>query len=171
MGLEAFMKFLRTKLLPIFFRCFLFGGLITTFIVGIYYAIFLLQNFRIDTTSISNTAFAFATVLAALCFSWAQALPTNDKDRKRITFAGERLFHAVLFLLIASIVKYAALSLGNYNSSDLLRIPIDFVRAVLGILSSPLFLFAVSDAYAGILVIYKLLWPRTYRYPEWDIFV
>lgn len=145
-------------------RVVLLGGLLATTGVVAVYVYHLVVNFRSDTTAITNGAFIITGTLSALCFSWSQSLLPEDKDRNRILFAGERLLHSSLFLIIASVLKYAALTLMTYQTAELPRPTLRLVGDVFGVLAAPLFLFAIGDAFAGVLVVFRTLWPRTSRY-------
>ena len=86
------------------------GSAVLVFLVGIVFLTVVLQNYRSDTTRITNTAFGITAVLASLCFSCACAIGDKDKDRDRFAYAGERFMHGSIFLIIASILKYALLT-------------------------------------------------------------
>lgn len=145
-------------------RLILLAGLLSTLAVTAVYVYHLASSVRSDTTSITNGAFIITGTLSALCFSWAQALLAEDKDRERVLFAGERLLHASIFLIIASILKYAALTLATYRMPELAQSVFQILGDVFGVLAAPLFLFAIGDAFVGILIMYRILWPRTSRY-------
>ncbi len=102
-------------------RIFLLIGLVSTLGVTAVFVYHLTSNIRSDTTSITNGAFIFCGTLSALCFAWAQALLPEEKDRQAVLFSGERLLHASVFLVIASILKYAALTVATYDMADLAR--------------------------------------------------
>jgi len=145
-------------------RSMLVGGLLATLAVVAVYVYHLAINYRTDTTSITNSAFLICGTLSALCFAWAQALMPEDRDRDKVLFAGERLLHSSIFLIIASILKYAALTLSGYEIPDVAQALVRTVGDGFGILAAVLFLCAVAGAYVGILRIYGILWSRAPRY-------
>ncbi len=145
-------------------RIFLLVGLVSTLVVTAVFVYHLASNVRSDTTSITNGAFIFCGTLSALCFAWAQALLPEEKERQAVIFSGERLLHASVFLVIASILKYAALTVAGYDMADLAEAIARIVGDIFGILAAPLFLFAIGNAFAGIFTIYRILWPRTSPY-------
>lgn len=147
-------------------RVFLFLGLAGTVAVTGVYLYHLSANIRSDTTPITNAAFLITGTLSAISFAWAQALLPDDKDRVRVLFAGERLLHGSVFLIIASILKYAALTLATYQMPDVARSVSQLLGDIFGILAAPLFLFAIGNAFAGVLIIYRILWPRASRFME-----
>lgn len=53
-------------------------------------------------------------------------------------FAGERLLHGSVFLIIASILKYAALTLATYEMPELARSASQTLGDVFGLLAAPL---------------------------------
>jgi hypothetical protein len=142
----------------------LLSGLGGTLAVSAVFVYHLAINFRSDTTPVTNGAFLITGTLCALCFAWVQALLPDDADRPRVLFAGERLLHTSIFLIVASILKYAALTLSTYRIPDVAQ---GFIRAladVFGVLAALLFLFSVIGAYVGIVTLYRILWPRTSRH-------
>lgn len=145
-------------------RIFLLVGLVSTLGVTAVFVYHLAANVRSDTTSITNGAFIFCGTLSAICFAWAQALLPEEKDRQAVIFSGERLLHASVFLVIASILKYAALTMASYEMVDFARAVSRIVGDIFGILAAPLFLFAIGNAFAGIFTVYRILWPRTSPY-------
>ena len=145
-------------------RIFLLVGLVSTLGVTAVFVYHLASNIRSDTTSITNGAFIFCGTLSALCFAWAQALLPEEKERQGVVFSGERLLHASVFLVLASILKYAALTVATYDMADLAEAIARVVGDIFGILAAPLFLFAIGNAFAGIFTIYRILWPRTSPY-------
>lgn len=147
-------------------RIFLLLGLIGTVAVTAVYVYHLAANIRSDTTAITNAAFLITGTLSAISFAWAQALLPDDKDRARVLFAGERLLHGAVFLIIASILKYAALTLATYEMPDIARSLSRVLGDVFGVLAAPLFLFAIGNAFAGVLIMYRILWPRAARFLE-----
>jgi hypothetical protein len=158
---------LRTLLRNLFLslvRAMLVGGLVATLAVVAVYVYHLAINYRADTTAISNAAFLIAATLSALCFAWSQSLRADDDDRDRVLFSGERLLHCAVFLVIASILKYAALTLSTYEMADVAQVVVRGVSDMFGILAAILFFLAVVGAYIGVLAIYGILWSRAPRY-------
>ena len=136
--------------------------------VAIYYNAVLFQNYKADTTAITNIAFLSIASLAALAFACAQALPNKDKARDRVTYAGERLFHASILLLLASMLKYAVLSLQKPDL-PLLESAMKFVLSMPFQFAVPfLFLWAILNTYTGLRVLSEVLWWRTGRHDDWD---
>lgn len=123
-------------------------------------------NVRSDTTGVTNGAFLITATLSAISFAWAQALIPGDTDRERILFAGERLLHGSVFLIMASILKYAALTVATYDMPDVAKSILQILGDIFGVLAAPLFLFAVGNAFVGVLIMYRILWPRASRFLE-----
>lgn len=145
-------------------RIMLFSGLLATLAVVAVYVYHLGSNYRTDTTSVTNAAFLIAGTLSALCFAWVQALLPEDPDRDRVLFSGERFLHSAIFLIIASTLKYAALTLLTYRIPDAAVTILRLVGDAFGILAAVLFFLAVGGAYFGVLAIYGILWSRAPRY-------
>jgi hypothetical protein len=145
-------------------RFVLLAGLLSTLAVASVFVYHLASSIRRDTTPVTNGAFLITATLAALSFAWAQALVADDKDRPRVVFAGERFLHASVLLVIASILKYAALALASYQQPDIAQPVLRAAGDLFGVLAAPLFLFAIGNAFAAVLTVYRILWPRTSRY-------
>ncbi len=133
------------------------GCLIALTAVGIYFTIAQLWNLDQDTTAITNTAFAICASLASVSFGYARALNADDKSREAIVHAGERLFHAALLLLVASLIKYAAL---RALASDAATASLSQGLRLLGFISALLFIRSLFFALTGIQQLTILLWSR-----------
>lgn len=144
------------------------GTLYITFFVGCIYTIRILRNYENDTTSVTNAAFAITAALASLCFGCARSLDNDDKDRGEFTYAGERFLHASIILIIASLLKYAVLSVYSLKSDQADILLIKIATTTIGICVGPLFLHAVIHAHTGMKICSELLWRRVHKHPEWD---
>ena len=56
---------------------------------------------------------------------------------------------------------FPALTMATYEMADFAKVMSRIMGDIFGILAAPLFLFAIGNAFAGILTIYRILWPRT----------
>ncbi len=124
-------------------------------------------NFRDDTTNITNAGFAIMATLSALSFSWARVVE-SDELKDRLMFAGERLLHGTLLVLVASILKYcifSLLKLPYITNSAILEGAIKFT---VGSLSMLIFFNAVLFAHTGLRVLNDLLLLRFTRHRDWD---
>lgn len=135
---------------------------------GLYWTFVVFLRVDEDTTVISNTAFAISATLAALCFSCARSITDSDEASDRFAYAGERFMHSAVMLLSASILKYAYLSAELSGLADPSGLAWTVLTRIMGIIAGVLFLWAISSAHGGFLVINKLLWGRFNRYPDWD---
>ena len=136
--------------------------------VASYFTFKMFIDYKTDTTAISNGAFVIVASLAALTFSWARVLGTEKDIQDRLTFAGERLFHAAVMLLVASVPKYGVLSLmQNSWISDHLELEI-MLTSVSGLTAGSLFLAAVMSAHTGVRIINDSLLQRLRRYSDSD---
>ena len=135
-------------------------------LVGLYYVLRILNNLREDTTTITNVAFGVLATLSALSFSCARTIQGPEEDKDGFTFAGERFLHAGIMMLVASFLKYAALSAVNEETTAA-GIG-EFAVRVVGFLVALLFLYALTSGHSGYLVVNRLLWKRLPRHPKWD---
>ncbi|MFX0200083.1 MAG: hypothetical protein ACFFCW_28510 [Candidatus Hodarchaeota archaeon] len=136
--------------------------------VGLYFTITLFQNFSKDTTAITNVAFAFVASLAALSFSCARAIDKPLEHKDRFTYAGERYFHAAILFLMASVIKYALLSLLSNEWVSGHEWLVRGLRFWIGTFVGVLFFWALMSAHTALKVINDLLWSRFSRHPDWD---
>ena len=146
-------------------------------LIGLWFNLQLFANMAEDTTGITITAFGITATLAALSFSCARSID-EPEVRDRYSFAGERLFHAALLLLAASLLKMMAVRLGV---GSLVPWPETFyavsiqaslvvTRFLADLLVASLFFWALLSAHGGFVVLNRLLWSRINRFPEWDNF-
>jgi predicted membrane channel-forming protein YqfA (hemolysin III family) len=144
------------------------GSVVLIFWVGLGFVVVVLYNFKNDTTPITNVAFGITAVLASLCFSCSRALKTEDEDRDRFTYAGERFMHASILLITASILKYALLVIQGtaFGQTHMTIIPL--VTAPLGLCVPFVFMQALLSAHTGLRVCGNLLWPRLNRYDDFN---
>jgi len=135
--------------------------------MGFAYGIFMIFNYRSDTTSITNAGFAIMASLAAISFSFARVIE-SDELKDRIMFAGERLLHAAILILTASILKYFVfliLKFPPFASSAKVETALLFT---IGLLAALIFSNGVLFAHTGLRVLNDLLLLRFTRYKDWD---
>ena len=152
---------LRFNLYDVRFLLLVAAGVCVTFAVRV------LADYDQDTTAISNGAFALTATLTGLCFAYAEVLPEKGLLRRRFMGAGERCFKGTVLLLLASLTKYALLTLNA----------LPFVRErpwlqpgltpTLGLLTAWCFCVAVLSSFRGFKDIVEILFAR--RPPEDDI--
>lgn len=116
---------------------------------------------------LSNASLVIVATLSALHFSAARAV-RNEKVSDGFTFAGERLLHAVLYLVICSAIlfggRYFALVPYIGDIWWLARIIAVFVGYAAGLA----YLAALLDVHSALRISYRILWGRLSRYPGWD---
>lgn len=135
--------------------------------MGALYGLFMVLNFREDTTSITNASFAIMVSLAAVSFSFARVVE-SDELKDRIMFAGERLLHAAILVLIASILKYFVFLILKFPPlADSPQVETTLLFS-LGLLGALIFSNGVLYAHTGLRVLNDLLILRFTRYKDWD---
>ena len=129
--------------------------------IGLYFTIYLFNNIKKDTTTLTNVTFGILATFANLSFSCSRAINGSgtEKDKELFQFAGEKFLHGSIFLITSSIFKYTLLSINNPNV---------FVEIILGYMVPVLFLTALTTSHGGLVIINKLLWKRFNRYIDWD---
>ena len=136
-------------------------------IVGFVYAFLLMVRFKEDTTLITNTAFAIIATLAALSFSFARVIET-DELKDRVMFAGERLLHGAILVIVASILKYFLFllyGLPAFGASTWLTFA---TSLTVGVLTGLVFANGIMFAHTGLRVLNDLLLLRFTRHKDWD---
>lgn len=141
---------------------------IASFFIGVVYSILVLANYNKDTTAVINAALAISAGLAGLCFGMSATVDLNNKYKKRINYAGERFFHAVIFFLLATILKYAALSIISIESLKEHDVVISLLTSPLHILVIPMFMYAIFNAHSGVKIMNDILWSRLHDVKDWD---
>ena len=135
--------------------------------VCVNFALRVLADYDQDTTAVSNGAFALTATLAGLSFAYAQVLPEKSVTRRRFVEAGARCFQGAVMLLLASLTKYALLSLNA--AAFILERP--WLRpglaATLGLLTALCFCAALVAAFRGFKTIVETLFDR--HRPESDL--
>jgi hypothetical protein len=136
-------------------------------ILGCAYAIFLIVRFEEDTTPITSAAFAFMATLTALTFSFARVIETGAL-RDRLTFAGERLLHGAVLVLVAAILRAFVFLL--YKVPAFVGLPIIkvVVSFAFGLFGGILFFQGVIFAHGGLRILNDLLLSRINRHKDWD---
>ena len=94
------------------------GAVLLVALVGGIYNIKLFQNVTQDTTSITNVAFGIVASLSALSFACSRTIEGPPEHKSLFPFAGERFLHSAILLIIASILKYASLTLLKSKLAD-----------------------------------------------------
>ncbi len=141
------------------------------YLIAIYYTYILFRDMSVDTTSITNSAFAIVASLAALSFSCSRSLTDSNDDKDRFSYAGERFFHTSLLLISASLIKYLVLSILSNDVLEEGTIGYNILSTTTGAYISIIFFWSVTSASGALIIINKLLWKRFNRYPEWDNFI
>lgn len=136
-------------------------------IMGALYGMVMVLNYREDTTNITNAGFAIMASLAAISFSFARVVET-DELRDRIMFAGERLLHGAILMLTASTLKYLVFLILNhplFPTSTMVEVA---MMLTVGLLTSLIFINGILFAHTGLRVLNDLLLLRFTRQKDWD---
>ena len=135
--------------------------------LGYAYAIQLVFNYREDTTNTTNAAFAIMASLSALSFSFARAIEPLEL-RNRLTFAGERLLHGAVLVLVASLLKYFVFVFLSLPSIPAVEYAETIGLFTLGLLVAVIFSNGVLFAHTGLPILNDLLLNRMTREKDWD---
>ncbi|HVX41982.1 MAG TPA: hypothetical protein VHB25_20640 [Gemmatimonadaceae bacterium] len=131
--------------------------------VGLYFNVRVFQDFKLDTTSISNAAFAALGALAALCFSAAPVIDDHPDERRLFAKAGERYMYAAFIMLVASLLKYAYIDAIKIPAVLVIK-PVGYAVESLALFFVPgLFFRALLLTHDGTVVLNRLYLARYYR--------
>ena len=136
--------------------------------VFVYFAYFVLVDLERDTTLITNAAFGITATFSALCFSFARAIHDNKKLSTRIVYAGERCFHAALFLAVASVIKWAAQDIVSEENFESMMWLHSSLRIGVTILIGIYFSWAALFVHTSIRVLNVVLLGRITSIEDWD---
>ena len=136
-------------------------------LLGVVYGIFLVDRFNENTTAITNAAFAIMATFAALSFSFARVIE-SETLRDRVMYAGERLLHGALLVLVTSVLKYFIFLLykiPTFAGLPILKFVVSFTFSLIG---ASIFLMGVIFAHTGLRILNDLLLSRIARHKDWD---
>ncbi|MDR6962119.1 hypothetical protein [Shewanella putrefaciens] len=131
------------------------------------YGLILFIDVTNDSTTLINAAFAVMLGLSAICFSIAVA----QKDKRisdRLLFAGERLLHGAILVIVTSLIKYLLFKV-NYVID--IASANEFVKCIfwsVNIFACVVFLNGLFFAHTGIRILNDLLILRMTRHRDWD---
>lgn len=135
------------------------------FLVGIWLSARVFVGWSEDSTRYTNSLFGIAAVLGALSFSWARCIQ-EEKEKDRLTYAGERFFHAAVLLIMASVLKYATKEAISEDAVERLGWFPAFLFLSITPFVGLLFFYAVVAAHSGLVVLNRMMWERHWRRPE-----
>jgi len=136
-------------------------------IIGFVFAMQIIFRFREDTTLITNTAFLIIATLAALSFSFARVIE-SEQLRDRVMFAGERLLHGAVMVVVASVLKYFLFLLYTIPAFEALAWLEVVTSLTVGVLTGLVFANGIMFAHTGLRVLNDLLLMRFTRHKDWD---
>ncbi|MEL7011223.1 MAG: hypothetical protein AAFY50_19385 [Cyanobacteria bacterium J06648_1] len=139
------------------------------FFVGIIFISSVVGRFSEDTSIIFNVAFGFTVTISGLCFRMSGNI-SEKEDKRRMTYAGERLLHASILFALGSFLKYAAIEASNSDLLANLNYIQAFVEHGLNFFVIPTFLWGLLDSHTGIKIANRILWRRLYSEEDWDSF-
>lgn len=138
------------------------ASIVLLLLVAGYFAIDLMVHPTEDTTAVTNIAATIVGSLAALTFGYARALAAGDHDHTEIVHAGECLALATVLLITATGLKYAALSLIQFEKDAQ-----GSWAALLAVLcwppivcSTASYIVSLFPAYGGLSSLTEVLWKR-----------
>jgi hypothetical protein len=135
--------------------------------VGYLYALRLVLNYAEDTTRITTAAFAIMVSLAGVSFSFARVVESEDL-RDRLMFAGERILHGAILVLVSSLLKYFLfVSVTSSSVASIQRFSPLAVGTV-GVLAGLIFGNGVLFAHTCLRILNDLLLHRMTRQRDWD---
>lgn len=131
------------------------------------YGIMLFIDVTNDSTSLINAVFAVMLGLSAICFSIAAA-KENKRISDRILFAGERLLHGAILVIVTSLIKYLLFKTNYAIDISSANEFIKFIFLSFNIIVCVVFLQGLFFAHTGIRILNELLILRMTRHRDWD---
>ena len=141
-------------------------ALLFAWIIGFNFILRMFIDFKSDTTSLSNGAFAIVASLAALSFSCARSLDEEKVLAKGFNLAGQSLFFAAIIFIMASVLKYSLLSLKQVPWILTQHQLVNVLDFLLGGLAAVLFGVAIAFTSRGLELVLALLEHRVTDVPE-----
>ena len=135
-------------------------------ILGCVYGVLLVIRFNEDTTAITNAAFVVMATFATLSFSFARVIE-SETLKDRVMYAGERLLHGALLVLVTSVLKYFIFLLykiPTFAGLPILKLVVSFTFSLTG---ASIFLIGVIFAHTGLRILNDVLLLRFARYKDW----
>jgi hypothetical protein len=120
-----------------------------------------------DTTPISNGALAIMATMAALSFSYSRAL-TDDEQKERALFAGEKFLHSAVLALIASILRYGEAKISGTSWMQEHATLSGWITFPILAITVGLFTHSLIVGHVGVRVLNRLLLLNFTRHPDWD---
>jgi hypothetical protein len=123
------------------------------------------MNLTTDTTNITNAAFALTASLSALSFTACRAIIEPPDHQDRLRYAGERLLHGAILMLVASVIKYAVFAWGvsqQLNPSGFMSV----LLVLVGFISSYSCAQGFWFAHRAFVELNSVLWSRYERLPD-----
>jgi hypothetical protein len=120
-----------------------------------------------DSNSLFNAVFSVMLGLSAMCFSFSGA----QKDiyiADRLLFAGERLLHGAILVIVTSLVKYLAFKANNFIDIASANILVKGVFWSMIVIGGTVFANGLLFAHTGIRILNDLLILRMVRHEDWD---
>lgn len=140
----------------------------TCFVIMIWGIFRILLNSS-DSYTIANGVSVALIGLAAICFSLTQSIKDNFLS-DRIMFAGERLLHGSMLIIVSTAIRYALFSItGQYQDMVRMHIIVWLASAVLlcGV-TIPVFNVGMIFATKGFRILNDVLSDRMFRHDDWD---
>lgn len=152
-----------TRDLPIFVLFFLSSG----------YASYIAFNPEYDSIKSFTIALGILVSLSGICFSYSRNL-NDDAQKRHITYIGERFLHAVIFTLLALILKFFIIKLTTYEfipeSSYFISIKttIYVFISFLNMMCVACIMYTILDTHSALKRLNKVLWKKLYDEEDWD---
>lgn len=139
---------------------------VAMFSTGIY-GLQLFIDVKHDSTTLFNAVFAVMLGLSAMCFSFAGAKEAKGIS-DRLVFAGERLLHGAILVIVTSLIKYLLFKASNVIDIDSANLFTKGIFWFVTIIACVVFSNGLLFAHTGIRILNDLLILRMTRHKDWD---
>jgi hypothetical protein len=113
-----------------------------------------------------GVSFAILASFSSLSFNLASRLKDEDPFKENVVYAGERLLHACVFFLVASIIQFGYQSIDPKLMTGAWVLFVYFYQITLYIFLT----LVLSDVRTGIQYLNIILWEKSGRLPDWEKF-
>ena len=139
---------------------------IAMFFVGLY-GMYTYIDYNENSIHLTNAAFAVTASLAALSFTYAGTKAAKSIS-DRLIFAGEKLLHGAILLIVTSVIKYMLFQINSAFNIETVHIAFKLIFGLVSILGAVIFINGLLFSHTGLRILNDVLILRMTRHKDWD---
>jgi len=136
------------------------------FLTGLY-GIIVYIDYTNNSTLVTNAAFVVMASLSAISFSYARTKEA-EKISNRLTFAGERLLHGAILLIVTSVIKFILFKINETYPLEELNTAFKILFWSVLALGGMIFSNGLLFAHTGLRILNDIMVLRMTRERDWD---